>query len=72
MTEADPFRAKLYQLLLLRLAGIMLAFAGLVWASTDKFGPPSPIGGAAVIAVGLVGSLLLARWLRLRWLKERQ
>ena len=24
-----------------------------------------------VIAVGLVGSLLLARWLRLRWLKER-
>ena len=72
MTEPDPFKAKLYQLMLLRLAGIAVAFAGLVWAATDRFGAPSPVGGSLVIAVGLVGSLLLARWLRLRWLKDRQ
>ena len=38
MTEPDPFKAKLYQLMLLRLAGIAVAFAGLVWAATDRFG----------------------------------
>lgn len=68
MSEPDPFKAKFMQLMLLRLGGIALAFIGLIWASTDKFGPRSQIGGALLIAVGLVGSLLLARRLRQRWL----
>ena len=71
MTTPDPFRAKFYQLMLVRLLGIVVAFTGLIWAATDRFGGASPLGGALVIAAGLVGSLLLARHLRLRWLKER-
>ena len=70
MTEPDPYKAKLFKLMALRLAGVGLALVGLVWASSDKLGPPSPIGGAVLIIVGLLGSLLLARRLRLRWLKD--
>jgi len=69
VSEPDPFRAKLLQLTLLRLSGIALAIVGLVWASSDRFGSRSPVGGAVLIVVGMIGSLALARRLRQRWLK---
>jgi hypothetical protein len=67
--DPDPWRARLFNLTLVRLAGIMVAFLGLVWAATGKFGTPQPVAGAILIVVGLVGSLLLARRMRQNWLK---
>ena len=52
---------------MLRLAGVALAFTGMVWSATDKLGPPSPIGGLVLIVLGLVGSLFLTRRLRKSW-----
>jgi hypothetical protein len=63
----DPYRTRLLQLLVLRLAGVALAFTGMVWSATDKLGPPSPFGGLALILLGLIGSLLLSRRLRKGW-----
>lgn len=65
--QPDPYRNRLLQLLLLRLAGVALAFTGMVWSATDRLGPPSPIGGLALILLGLIGSLLLSRRLRKSW-----
>ena len=69
---AAIFAVIVVTLTLVRLAGIAVAFVGLVWSATDKFGPPSAIGGSVLIVAGLFGSLLLARRMRRGWLAPRE
>jgi uncharacterized membrane protein YqjE len=72
MSDGDPgvdvWRARLVKLTLIRLVGIAVAFVGLVWAATNQLGKASPVGGAVLIVVGLLGSLWLSRRLRRSWL----
>ena len=67
MSAPDPYRARLWQLTLVQLAGVAVAFAGMVLGATDKLGPRQPVPGFVLVAVGLFGSMAVARWLRRRW-----
>lgn len=65
--ERDPAERRLWQLTLVRLAGLAISLAGLWLAAGSGGGLPSLGGGLLLAALGAALSLLLPRALARRW-----
>lgn len=63
---SDPARRQLWQITLVRLAGVALAYLGL-WLSTAlPFGPPSRWLALPILLAGVALVVLAPRWIRRR------
>jgi hypothetical protein len=69
--ERDPAERRLWQLTLLRLAGLAISLAGLWLAAGSGGAPPRLVAGLLLAALGALLSLLLPRALGRRWRQDR-
>lgn len=67
MSDEATAKRRLLQLTAVRLAGIVVAFVGLVVLATDRLGPPKIGLGAVLVLIGFAFTLFVPLWLLRRW-----
>ena len=64
MAGRDPAEIRLWQMTMVRLAGLLLALGGLVLLGRAGGGSA---GGAVLMLLGAIVTLLAPKWLNRRW-----